>query len=47
MPKRVFCAVCFSMPIYAPVFEVLQRADIPFVVIGGHAVILHGYRLGY
>jgi hypothetical protein len=32
------------MPIYAPVFEALSAADIPFLVIGGHAVVLHGYQ---
>jgi hypothetical protein len=32
------------MPIYAPVFEALYAADVPFLVIGGHAVVLHGYQ---
>jgi len=32
------------MPIYAPVFEAFREADIPFVVIGGHAVVLHGHH---
>ena len=32
------------MPIYAPVFEALYAADIPFLVIGGHAVVLHGHQ---
>jgi hypothetical protein len=25
------------------VFQLLARADVPFVVIGGHAVVFHGY----
>jgi hypothetical protein len=30
------------MPIFAPVFRALQEAGAPFLVIGGHAVVLHG-----
>jgi hypothetical protein len=32
------------MPIYAPVFIALAEAGVPFLVIGGHAVVLHGYQ---
>ena len=32
------------MPIYAPVFEALRDAEIPFLVVGGHAVVLHGHQ---
>lgn len=32
------------MPIYATVFDALQESDIPFLVIGGHAVILQGHQ---
>ncbi|MBV8484401.1 MAG: hypothetical protein JO077_16245 [Verrucomicrobia bacterium] len=32
------------MPIYAPVFRGLSEAGIRFIVIGGHAVVLHGYQ---
>jgi len=32
------------MSIYATIFEALQKDAIPFVVIGGHAVVLHGYQ---
>jgi hypothetical protein len=31
------------MPIFAPVFLALEGASLPFLVIGGHAVILHGH----
>jgi hypothetical protein len=31
------------MPIFAPVFRALKEADAPFLVIGGHAVVLHGH----
>jgi hypothetical protein len=31
------------MPIFAPVFRALNEAGTPFLVIGGHAVVLHGY----
>jgi hypothetical protein len=30
------------MPIFAPVFRALKAAGTPFLVIGGHAVVLHG-----
>jgi predicted nucleotidyltransferase len=32
------------MPIYATVFDALQQDSIPFLVIGGHAVVLHGHQ---
>lgn len=32
------------MPIYAPVFKALADAGVRFLVIGGHAVVLHGYQ---
>ena len=32
------------MPIYATVFEALEGDDIPFLVIGGHAVVLQGHQ---
>jgi len=32
------------MPPEFTILEVLRRHDVPFVVIGGHAVIFHGYR---
>ena len=32
------------MPIYATVFEALHQDSIPFLVIGGHAVVLHGHQ---
>ncbi|MBV8816675.1 MAG: hypothetical protein JO271_19480 [Verrucomicrobia bacterium] len=32
------------MPIYAPVFKALSEAGISFLVIGGHAVVLHGHQ---
>ena len=32
------------MPIYATVFDALQQDDIPFLVIGGHAVVLQGHQ---
>lgn len=32
------------MPIYATVFDALQEFDIPFLVIGGHAVVLQGHQ---
>jgi hypothetical protein len=32
------------MPIYATVFATLQQDGIPFLVIGGHAVVLHGHQ---
>ena len=32
------------MPIYATVFEALQEGNVPFIVIGGHAVVLHGHQ---
>ena len=32
------------MPIYAAVCRALAGAGVPFVVIGGHAVVLHGYQ---
>ena len=31
------------MPIFAPVFRTLKKAGAPFLVIGGHAVVLHGH----
>jgi hypothetical protein len=31
------------MPIFAPVFRALKEAGAPFLVIGGHAVVLHGH----
>jgi hypothetical protein len=31
------------MPIFASVFLALEGAGVPFLVIGGHAVILHGH----
>jgi hypothetical protein len=31
------------MPIFAPVFQALKEAGAPFLVIGGHAVVLHGH----
>ena len=31
------------MPIFAPVFRALKKAGVPFLVIGGHAVVLHGH----
>jgi hypothetical protein len=31
------------MPIFAPVFRALNEAGAPFLVIGGHAVVLHGH----
>jgi hypothetical protein len=31
------------MPIFAPVFRALKKAGAPFLVIGGHAVVLHGH----
>jgi hypothetical protein len=31
------------MPIFAPVFRTLKKAGVPFLVIGGHAVVLHGH----
>jgi hypothetical protein len=31
------------MPIFAHVFRALKEADVPFLVIGGHAVVLHGH----
>ena len=31
------------MPIFAPVFQALKRAGAAFLVIGGHAVVLHGH----
>jgi hypothetical protein len=31
------------MPIFAPVFLALGEAGAPFLVIGGHAVVLHGH----
>jgi len=30
------------MPIFAPVFLALNEAGVPFLVIGGHTVVLHG-----
>jgi hypothetical protein len=33
----------FPMPIFATVFRALKEADAPFLVIGGHAVVLHGH----
>jgi hypothetical protein len=30
------------MPIFASVFLALKKAGVPFLVIGGHAVVLHG-----
>ena len=32
------------MPIYAPIFEAFREAHAPFIVIGGHAVVLHGHQ---
>jgi len=32
------------MPIYAAVCRALTEAGVPFVVIGGHAVVLHGHQ---
>jgi Nucleotidyl transferase of unknown function (DUF2204) len=31
------------MAIFAPVFRALHEAGVPFLVIGGHAVVLHGH----
>jgi hypothetical protein len=31
------------VPIFAPVFRALREVDVPFLVIGGHAVVLHGH----
>jgi hypothetical protein len=31
------------MPIFAPVFRALNEAGAPFLVIGGHAIVLHGH----
>src|SRR5215469_9473789 len=31
------------MPIFASVFITLNEAGVPFLVIGGHAVVLHGH----
>jgi hypothetical protein len=31
------------MPIFASVFLALDEASVPFLVIGGHAVVLHGH----
>ena len=31
------------MPIFASVFLALDGAGVPFLVIGGHAVVLHGH----
>ena len=31
------------MPFFAPVFRALKEAGAPFLVIGGHAVVLHGH----
>src|SRR5215469_11191575 len=31
------------MPIFASVFIALDEAKVPFLVIGGHAVVLHGH----
>src|SRR6478752_1385626 len=31
------------MPIFAPIFRALREAGAPFIVIGGHAVVLHGH----
>jgi len=31
------------MPIFAPVFRALKEAGATFLVIGGHAVVLHGH----
>jgi hypothetical protein len=31
------------MPIFASVFLALNEAGVPFLVIGGHAVVLHGH----
>jgi hypothetical protein len=31
------------MPIFASVFLALDGASVPFLVIGGHAVVLHGH----
>ena len=31
------------MPIFASVFLTLDEAAVPFLVIGGHAVVLHGH----
>jgi hypothetical protein len=31
------------MPIFAPIFRALHQAGAPFLVIGGHAVVLHGH----
>jgi hypothetical protein len=31
------------MPIFASVFVALSEAGVPFLVIGGHAVVLHGH----
>jgi hypothetical protein len=31
------------MPIFASVFIALNEAGVPFLVIGGHAVVLHGH----
>ena len=31
------------MPIFASVFLALNQAGIPFLVVGGHAVVLHGH----
>lgn len=32
-----------SVPIFEPVFAALNTAEIPYVVVGGVAVVLHGY----
>ncbi|MBV8277907.1 MAG: hypothetical protein JO170_21960 [Verrucomicrobia bacterium] len=32
------------MPIYATVFDALHQDNVPFLVIGGHAVVLHGHQ---
>lgn len=32
------------MPIYAPIFEAFREAHAPFIVIGGHAVVLQGHQ---
>ncbi len=31
------------MPLYQPLFQTLNQADIRYVVVGGLAVVLHGY----
>ena len=35
------------MSIFASVFLALNEAGVPFLVIGGHAVVLHGLTLEY